>query len=228
MFGCDCLRDLSFLYFFSFQLSTSYLNFKQSIDTWLDGGMMFKRGKCVLAPEVRQAIYDTWIDHSVASTDNRNNCASVQISKKEYIQRYNRIENKTVQLEESKNKHGQVNISANCMIVIETVRSIHKSLWDKGFNVCLGSVLNLKPFFITYTSEKEMSLCLNTKFVFDALMSKAKKDGNESFTSITSFLMDSCSCPKGENGYHKWLCSIKKCKDCKDIKPAPLKCSSSK
>ena len=68
--------------------------------------MMFKQGKCVLAPEVRQVIYDTWTDHSVASIDNRNNCASVQISKIENIQRYNGIENKTVQLEESKNMCG--------------------------------------------------------------------------------------------------------------------------
>ena len=66
MFGCDRLRDLSFLYFLPSQLSTNYSNFKQSIDTWLDRGMMFKQGKCVLAPEVRQAIDDTWIDHSVA------------------------------------------------------------------------------------------------------------------------------------------------------------------
>ena len=63
-----------------------------------------KQGKLVLVPEVTQAIYDTWTDHSVAATDNRNNRASVQISKKEYIQRYNGIENKTVQSEESKNK----------------------------------------------------------------------------------------------------------------------------
>ena len=119
------------------------------------------------------------------------------------------------------------------MIVTETVCSIHKSLLDKGFNVSLGSVLNLKPFFVMYASEKEMSLCLcklclNTKFAFDALMSNTKKDGDESFTSITSFLMDGCSCSKGENGYQKWLCSIQKCKDCKDRKRAPLKCSSSK
>ena len=40
--------------------------------------------------------------------------------------------------------------------------------------------------------------------------------------------MDGCSCPKGENGYHKWLCLIRKCKDCKNAKPAPLKYSSSK
>ena len=82
MFVCDRLRDLSFLYVLSSQLLTNYSNFKQSINTWLDCRMMFKRGKCVLAPEVRQAIYDTWIDHSVASTDNRNNCASVQNQKK--------------------------------------------------------------------------------------------------------------------------------------------------
>ena len=40
--------------------------------------------------------------------------------------------------------------------------------------------------------------------------------------------MDDCSCPQGENGYHKWLCSIQKRKDCKDKKPAALNCSSSK
>ena len=166
----------------------------------MDGGMMFKQGKCVLAPEVRQVIYDTWTDHSVASTDNRNNCASVPISKIENIQRYNGIENKTVQLEESKNMCGQVNISANHMIVTETVCSIHKSLLDKGFNASLGSVLNLKPFFVMHASEKEMSLCLcklilNTKFVFDALMSKVKKDGDD----LHHFIFD-CFCPKGENG----------------------------
>ena len=106
MFGCDGLRDLPFLYFLSSQLSTNYSNFKRPIDTWLDGGMMFKRGKYVLALEVRQAIYDTYIDHSVASADNRSNRTSVQISKKIYIQRYNGIDIKTVQLEKSKNKLG--------------------------------------------------------------------------------------------------------------------------
>ena len=93
------------------------------------------------------------------------------------------------------------------MIVTETVCSVHKSLLCKGFNVSLGSVLNLKPFLVTYANEKEMSLCLcklclNTKFVFDALMNKVKKVGDESLTSITSFLMDG-SCPNGGNGYHK-------------------------
>ena len=60
MFGCDGLRDLPFLYFLSSQLPTNCLNFKRPIDTWLDGGMMFKRGNYVLALEVRQAVYDLY------------------------------------------------------------------------------------------------------------------------------------------------------------------------
>ena len=100
--------------------------------------MMFIQGKSVLAPEVRQAIYDTWIDHSIASTDNRNNHASVQTSKKEYIQRHYGIENKTFQLEESKNKHGRVKNSANHMIVTELFAQYISHYWTKVLMFLLG------------------------------------------------------------------------------------------
>ena len=171
MFGPDRLQDSAFLYFLSSQLSTNYSNFKKSVETWFDGGMKSKRGRWTLSPEIRQAVYDTWIDHTVASTDNRNNRATVQISKMEYLQRYHGIENKTVQVEEKKNKRGRVNMSGNRMIMAETVRSMQKSLLGKGIFVSIGSVLNLHPFFVTNASEKEMSLCLcklclNTKFFF--------------------------------------------------------------
>ena len=72
------------------------------------------------------------------------------------------------------------------MILTETLSSIQKLLIGKGITASVGSILNLKPFFITYATEKEMSLflckiCLNTKFLFDALMVKAKKYGDEIF-----------------------------------------------
>ena len=232
MFGCDRLQDSTFLHFLSSQLSTNYSNFEKSVETWFDGGMKSKRGGRTLSLEVRQTVSDTWIDHTVASTDNRNNRATVQISKMEYLQRHHGIEYKIVQVEEKMNKRGQVNMSANRMIVTDTVRSMQKSMLEKGIDVSIGSILNLQPFFVTYASEKEMSLCLcklclNTKFLFDSLISKAKKDGDECFDSITAFFMAGCSCPKGENGYHKWSCSIRKCKDCKNVKPSSLKCSTS-
>ena len=65
-----------------------------------------------------------------------------------------------MQLEESKSKRGRVNINTNHMIVTETVYSINKSLLDKGFNVSLESVLDLKPFFET-VRRKCPYTCLN-------------------------------------------------------------------
>ena len=65
-----------------------------------------------------------------------------------------------MQLEESKNNLGRVNINTSHMIVTETVYSINKSLLDKAFNVSLESVLDLKPFFET-VRRKCPYACLN-------------------------------------------------------------------
>ena len=59
-----------------------------------------------------------------------------------------------------KNKNGKVNMSANRMIVNETVRPIQHKLSLKGVAVSYGTILSLKPFYDTYASDKEMSLCL--------------------------------------------------------------------
>ena len=232
IFGFERLQDPSFIYFLSNQLGKRYRNLKWQVDNWIAGGLKGKRGHQGLSLETKQAVYDAWIEHTVASTDNRNNRVSVNISRREYLQRYDGIDNKDIVVEEKVTKRGRKIMSANRMIVTETIRSLQKSLLDKGIIVSYGSVLNLKPFFVTYASEKEMALCLckiclNTKFLFDALMSRAKKDGDECFESITAFLMASSSCPKGENGYHTWSCSTGKCKQCNNLKPAPLKCSTS-
>ena len=74
----------------------------------------------------------------------------------------------------------------------------------------------LSPEWIDHTS-----FCLMLWWV------RQKKDGDKYFDSITAFFMAGCSCPKGENGYHKWSYSICKCKDCKYAKPAPQECSTS-
>ena len=41
------------------------------IERWLNTGMEENRGPIDL--EIRQKIYDTWIENSQSSTDNRNN-----------------------------------------------------------------------------------------------------------------------------------------------------------
>ena len=58
------------------------------------------------------------------------------------------------------NKRGRTPYQANRMVLICTVRDIQRKLFDKGHSVSLGKVVSLKPFFITYPTDKEVALCL--------------------------------------------------------------------
>ena len=102
------------------------------------------------------------------------------------------------------------------MISTTTVRGIKKKLAESDYDVSIGAIINNKPFFITYATEKELSLCLckmciNMSFLFEPLMAKAKKDGDECFASISSFLMSNSSCPKTQTGYYDWKCVNRRC-----------------
>ena len=169
---------------------------------------------------------------SIPSTDDRNDRVTVKISKLTYLRKYCDIENKTVELDEKKNKRGRTNFLAHRMIMTETVCSIQRKLEAEGIKVSTGSILNLRPFFVTYATEKEMSLCLckiclNVKFLFNTLMTRAKKDGDVTFESVSAFFMYDCYCAKSANGYYQWNCATRRCKNCKNSKPAPLKCQTS-
>ena len=98
LFGCEGLHDPAFLYFLATYLCTNHSNLKKSIDTWFDAGMELNRGKSTLPAELRQKVYDTSVENTVASADNRSARAAVCISKAEYIKRYHGIEKKTVQV----------------------------------------------------------------------------------------------------------------------------------
>ena len=93
----------------------------------------------------------------------------------------------------------------------------------------LGKVLSLQPFFITYPTEKEISLCLckmclNAKLLFEQIKAQAKKNGDACPDSITEYFMSSCGCPKSQNGYYQWKRVTAKYKECKGHQPVSLKC----
>ena len=155
------------------------------------------------------------------------------------MKKYYGIENNGIEILERTNEHGRTNkrgrtnYSANRMIVMSTVRSIKMKLVDKDIQVSYGSILNLRPFFVTYATEKELSLCmcklcLNVRLLFEPQMARAKKEGDEPFDSVSLFLMHECICSKPENGYYQWACSSCRCKACHNSKPATLTCMSSR
>ena len=91
------------------------------------------------------------------------------------------------------------------MVLTGTVHDIQKKLFDKGHSVSLGKVVGLKPFFITYPTDKEVALflcklCLNVRSIMEPLMKKAKENGDDVFESSSKFFMSSLDCDKGANG----------------------------
>ena len=112
------------------------------------------------------------------------------------------------------------------MVVTCPVRSIQRKVAEKDYTVSLGKVLSLRPFFVTYPTEKELSLCicklcLNSKLLFEPILVQAKKFDDDISKSLTEFYMSSCSWPKAVNGFK---CVTLKCKECKDAKPQSLSC----
>ena len=104
LFGIERLADTAFIYLLATKLSMDRRNLKRSIECWFSSGMEESRGKWALSNEIRQDIYDTWVENITPSTDDRNDRVSVKIAKLAYLKKYKEIENKTVQLKEEKNK----------------------------------------------------------------------------------------------------------------------------
>ena len=235
IFGPERLNDGSFIYFIAKQIGCDFRNLKRAVVAWTASNFEENRHRPTLPTEVRQKIFDEWLSNSITSTDARNGRCEVRISKTAFKQKYENIivdESSGIIIEEKRNKRGTLQYSSNRRICTSTVRTIQQKLSEKNIDVSIGSVLNLRPFFITYASEKEMSLCmcklcLNARLMFDPLMAKAKKDGDETFESITHFFSNEVQCPKSVNGYFKWSCSTRSCRNCKNTKPAKLACMSS-
>ena len=200
------------------------------VNNWL-AALPETRGRNALPLETLQQIYDLWIEHSIPSTDGRNGRNMINLSKRKYIEQYGSQENKDIVMEQNTNKRGQLIYSSNRRIFTCTTNKLKEKLADKGVIVSIGKILSLKPFFITYASNKELALCLcklclNTRMLFDTLMVKAKKDGDQTTTSITDFFMNNSTCAKSENGYYTWKRVTQKCKDCKNCSSMLLSCKS--
>ena len=111
-------------------------------------------------------------------------------------------------------------LSGNKTGVTYTIRTLHTKLKDTGINLPLGKILSLCPFFITYATDKEISLCmckvcLNKRPLHNVLLVQDKTDEDDSNKSITHFFMQRCDCPKSCNVYYRWKCVSNKCKDWK-------------
>ena len=130
-----------------------------------------------------------------------------------------------------KNKRGKLILSDSLRISTCTLKLMKEKLSENNNDVSFGRILSLRPFFITFATEKIIALCLckicfNARLLFDPLVAQAIKDQNDVSDSITNFFMHNYKCPKSENGYYLWKCVAGKCLKCKLIKLRPFECAS--
>ena len=184
--------------------------------------------------EIQQKIYDMWITNSITSTVGYNNRNMVKISKVKYEDQYDEnLTHKDVIVHEQKNKRGTACYVASRRIVTTTVRGLLSKILSQVHNsLSIGTLLNLKPFFVQYSTDREMilclcKLCLNVRFLFRALVARAQKDDETISDSITEFFMINVTCMKTEIGYFPWKCCMGQCTKCKNADPLMLKCSTS-
>lgn len=104
-----------------------------------------------------------------------------------------------------------------------TIGKIQVKLFEKyNMNVSIGTIFNLKPFFISFPTEKEKILCmcklsLNLCMKFDCIMEHTKNQNGKVFTSMSNFYMDNCTCNKSEVGHSSFDCCNGFCNSFKNI-----------
>ena len=138
--------------------------FIESVKIGKFNGYKETRGRDGISFEEKTTIYNTWIENCTASTDGRNGRNMVQISKRKYLEKYSELSHESIKIDEKRNKRGKLYLSSN--------RMVQAKVSEKGLDVSLGKVLSLRPFFVTYPTEKVLSLCLckmylNTRLLFE-------------------------------------------------------------
>ena len=128
-----------------------------------------------------------WVTNSINSTDAPNGGNLISISKSNTL--YRSIENKSTQINSTVHQRGKTTLRANRRMLTGTVRTTHQQFKDSGLATLIGTIMNLKPFFITYLTEKEIALCLSklylsARLLMKPLISKAKTDGDVVYGDI--------------------------------------------
>ena len=226
MFG-EHTSDIDFMCFLAKKLNINHVQrFFESAEKWRNCDFTKRAPNSVLLQESKQLVYDTWLSNTVVSTDRQN---EVRMRKRVYVQKFNELSNSDINIEEVRSKRNILYVSAKRLIATCTVRTIHEKVKASGISVSLGTVLSLKPFFIGYPTERELSLCLcklclNVRLMHEALMKRARQDGEDTTPTPTSFYTYNTPCPRVGNGYFSWSCVSSKCKQCNTLKPFELKC----
>ena len=165
------------------------------------------RGRKKLSPVKQQAIFDNWHIYSMVTVDRRDGRYRVVMCKDQFRQKFGGLVTPDdILIEEFVSKRKQDMVSSTRRIATKTFREMEDILKIKcNMDVSLGSISNLKPYYVQTATEREKEsclckFCLNCRLKFKAL-TKFLKGGIETTDSLTEYFGHGICCPKDPNGY---------------------------
>ena len=121
----DKMTDPSFLSWLASKLNIRTSRFLIYVANWRDRNFKETRGTAnSIDDELKQEIFDTWVENSINSTDGRNGRNLVSISKSKYNELFNNVEYKTVSVNVVMKIRERALYQANRMVLTCTVRDI--------------------------------------------------------------------------------------------------------
>ena len=104
----DQLNDEPFRAWLAKKFEIRSSKFSQYVLKWKENEFKEVRERNKIPTEIQNKIHNTWIENSIVSTDGRNGRNVVNISKRQFLQKYGEIQSNLVELTEKKNKR-QIN-----------------------------------------------------------------------------------------------------------------------
>ena len=160
---------------------------------------------------MKQKICDEWLENSITTVDRRNGRDCTKIRKSVYLELFKDLVNEDVIKEETSKIEIKL-LTATKKVMTCSIRKLQTKLFEKyNISASLGTIYNLKPFYISFPTEKEKNLCmckvcLNIGEKFDCLMDGSKKHNGKIFKSISSLFMKNCTYDQSELGYCSFDC----------------------
>ena len=170
------------------------------------------RGRSRLPLNIRQEIYDFWVSNSHVSTYRSNNRHSAKIHKSNMP--HSDITDKDVRDVDKNSKQVQCHhkfVSKPYRVLHNIFRDTHPNLTTSFVSFC-----NMKPFYITPVTIKEMESCLcvvccNNHRLYNAVRWNIKR---ELPRSLSDYLCETITCPrKNFINYHDIECISGTCEN---------------
>ena len=229
----DSLYNDEFMTWLANKLDKRKHRLAETIHHWLSvtTESLETRGRKGLSQEERQSIFDAWHEYSIVTVDRRNGRDQVTMSKYQYHKKYDLLNLPSyIKLEFATSKRKQEIVRSTRRIATKTFREMQEILKSKfEIDVSLGTIINLRPFYVQPASEREKEsclckVCLNIRLKYQALM-KLVKDDVEVTNSLSEYFGHGIKCPFDANGYFQQKCIAGQC-DNKDCSPTSVRYTS--